>query len=135
MHCSQSIRPARATPNRNTPRQRGVLTLPGNSKLGIIGFEPRLTDPESVVLPLHQSPVIARIHRFHRNYIVGSRTVTRRPYVGYVSNSLMTCCSSTPVRRWSRPWNLNVNFAWSMPRQCRIVALRSFTWAGFSATL
>ena len=38
---------------------------------------------------------------------------------------------STPVRRWSRPWNLNVKRSWSMPRQCRIVAFRSLTWTGF----
>ncbi len=26
-------------------------------KAGVLGFEPRLTDPESVVLPLHHTPV------------------------------------------------------------------------------
>src|SRR5947209_5370150 len=29
------------------------------TKAGDLGFEPRLTDPESVVLPLHQSPKAA----------------------------------------------------------------------------
>src|SRR5262249_28933304 len=29
----------------------------GASAAGDLGFEPRLTDPESVVLPLHQSPL------------------------------------------------------------------------------
>jgi hypothetical protein len=54
---------------------------------------------------------------------------------GYLSNSMIGLCSSTPVSRWSRPWNLYVNLPWSIPRQCRMVAFRSFTWAGFSATL
>src|SRR5262249_48875109 len=43
--------------------------------------------------------------------------------------------SSTPVRRTSSPWNLNVSFLWSMPRQCRIVAFMSWMWTGFSTTL
>src|SRR3954453_1736490 len=56
----------------------------GNSgfrKAGDLGFEPRLTDPESVVLPLHQSPKLASrwVRRFslHRspNYTVCTRPV------------------------------------------------------------
>ena len=31
---------------------------PGSSIIGDLGFEPRLTAPEAVVLPLHQSPVL-----------------------------------------------------------------------------
>ena len=53
----------------------------------------------------------------------------------YAKISLTTFAGSTPVSRWSRPWNLNVNRAWSMPRQCRMVAFRSLTWTGFSTTL
>src|SRR5262245_20211599 len=34
------------------------------SRTGDLGFEPRLTDPESVVLPLHQSPRRAFLARF-----------------------------------------------------------------------
>ena len=40
-------------------------------------------------------------------------------------------CSSTPVNRTSRPWNLKLKRRWSMPRQCRIVAFRSWMWTGF----
>src|SRR5690349_10288793 len=35
---------------------RSVTTSRKSLKTGDLGFEPRLTDPESVVLPLHQSP-------------------------------------------------------------------------------
>ena len=48
----------------------------------------------------------------------------------HASTSLTTRASSTPVNRASNPWNLWVNFRWSIPRQWRIVALRSFTWTG-----
>ncbi len=44
-------------------------------------------------------------------------------------------CSSTPVSRTSRPWNLNVSRLWSMPRQWRIVAFRSWMWTGSFTTL
>src|SRR5262245_63637958 len=37
---------------KSPPRSRRALL-----KAGDLGFEPRLTDPESVVLPLHQSPI------------------------------------------------------------------------------
>lgn|GEM_PF-3185449 len=30
---------------------------PRRVRAGVLGFEPRLTDPESVVLPLHHTPV------------------------------------------------------------------------------
>ena len=36
----------------------GKIIWDGNKKTGEQGFEPRLTDPESVVLPLHYSPVL-----------------------------------------------------------------------------
>ena len=35
--------------------------ISGFRKAGDLGFEPRLTDPESVVLPLHQSPSGCRV--------------------------------------------------------------------------
>ena len=49
------------------------------------------------------------------------------------SAQLKTCVTTLPwtsVRRWWRPWNLNVSRVWSMPRQCSIVACRSWTWTG-----
>ncbi len=45
--------------------------------------------------------------------------------LAYTNSSVTTRCFSTPVSRWSSPWNLNVNRSWSIPRQCRIVAFRS----------
>ena len=33
-----------------------LVVVAALSSTGDLGFEPRLTDPESVVLPLHQSP-------------------------------------------------------------------------------
>ena len=41
-----------------------------------------------------------------------------------------TTAPCTSVRRKSRPWNWKVSRVWSMPRQCRIVAFRSWTWTG-----
>src|SRR5262245_4365049 len=35
-------------------------------KAGELGFEPRLTDPESVVLPLHYSPMSRAVGRVQR---------------------------------------------------------------------
>ena len=35
----------------------------GLRETGELGFEPRLTDPESVVLPLHQSPLSRFVSR------------------------------------------------------------------------
>lgn len=33
-------------------------SLFNNKHAGVLGFEPRQTDPESVVLPLHHTPII-----------------------------------------------------------------------------
>ena len=35
----------------------GVIVLE-DARIGVLGFEPRLTDSESVVLPLHHTPVV-----------------------------------------------------------------------------
>src|SRR4051812_45235106 len=53
----------------------------------------------------------------------------------YASNAVTALAGTTPVSRCSRPWNLYESFAWSMPMQCRMVALRSRRWTGFSTTL
>jgi len=53
------------------------------------------------------------------------------------NNQASSLCSTLPctsVRRKSRPWNLKVSFSCSKPRRCKIVACRSCTWAGSSAT-
>ena len=42
----------------------------------------------------------------------------------------LTTLPCTSVSRWCRPWNLKVSRVWSMPRQCSIVACRSWTWTG-----
>jgi hypothetical protein len=47
--CCQSVASTFST----SPYYTGIF---GFRKAGDLGFEPRLTDPESVVLPLHQSP-------------------------------------------------------------------------------
>ena len=47
----------------------------------------------------------------------------------------LTTLPCTSVRRKSRPWKRNVSRVWSMPRQCRIVALRSWMWTGSLTTL
>ena len=46
-----------------------------------------------------------------------------------------TCAGSTPVGFWLRPWKRKVKRLWSMPRQWRMVALRSRMWTGFSTML
>ena len=48
-------------------------------------------------------------------------------YVFYARISFTGLWSSTPVKRRSSPWNLIDNRRWSMPRQCRMVAFKSFT--------
>ena len=55
---------------------------------------------------------------------VGSRRMSqaRMPFTGV--------WSSTPVRRWSSPMNLNVSRRWSIPMQWRIVAFMSWMWTG-----
>ena len=56
---------------RFAPRQNWGGEL-GETKTGDIGLEPILTDPESAVLPLHQSPSVAwfSIREPARLYIV-----------------------------------------------------------------
>ena len=51
------------------------------------------------------------------------------PASGYASTSFTTS-PNTSVRRKSRPWKRYVSRLWSMPRQCSIVACRSWTWTG-----
>ena len=48
-----------ASRKRKTPAS--VYLAGAFSSTGELGFEPRLTDPESVVLPLHYSPVLRLI--------------------------------------------------------------------------
>src|SRR5262245_2297161 len=48
----------------------------------------------------------------------------------YATNSLITFDGSTPVRRWSSPWYLNVNFSWSSPSKLSTVAWKSWMWQG-----
>ena len=36
------------------------LILQGLNFVGVLGFEPRMTGPESVVLPLHHTPIMVR---------------------------------------------------------------------------
>jgi multiple sugar transport system substrate-binding protein len=57
----------------------------------------------------------------------GGQAQARMPFTGW--------CSSTPVRRTSRPRKGWVKRLWSMPRQWSIVACRSRRWTGFSAML
>ena len=53
----------------------------------------------------------------------------------YASTAFTTRASSTPVSRMSSPCTGTVKRAWSMPMQCRIVALSSFRCTGASTTL
>ena len=79
------------------PRREGLPSLPGlNAEQSYLarttgepGFEPGLTDPESVVLPLHYSPTIlaSLSHRhFSENtvYIISSPTSNKIPGISRV---------------------------------------------------
>jgi len=57
------------------------------------------------------------------------------PLFSYSRMSLTGWWGSTPVRRMSSPWCLTVKRRWSMPRQWRIVAFRSWMCTGFSTML
>ena len=50
-HCIVSIG---STNNRNQTKKAAELST---ALVGLPGFEPRMTGPESVVLPLHHSPI------------------------------------------------------------------------------
>ena len=47
-----TLAPPKAKPNKKREQHDVVLFL-----VGLPGFEPRMTGPESVVLPLHHSPI------------------------------------------------------------------------------
>ena len=51
-------------------------------------------------------------------------------FSGQARISLTTRAGSTPVRRWSRPWNLKENRWWSNPSRCSTVAWKSRMWTG-----
>jgi hypothetical protein len=43
------------------------------SEAGVLGFEPRQTDPESVVLPLHYTPIFSHLSGVARIYKITFR--------------------------------------------------------------
>jgi hypothetical protein len=47
-----------------------AISVRGHRRLaGELGFEPRQTESESVVLPLHHSPIIAQRHQYVRRHL------------------------------------------------------------------
>ena len=57
------------------------------------------------------------------------------PQADYANSAFTGDTGSTPVTFASSPWNLYVSRLWSIPMQCKIVALSSLMLTGFSATL
>ena len=66
---------------------------------------------------------------------VHHRRTTARRSRRYPISGLITRAGSTPVSRWSSPWNRYVKRSWSIPKQCSMVAFRSRMCTGCCATL
>jgi hypothetical protein len=63
---------------------------------GELGFEPRQTESESVVLPLHHSPIIALVHQRVR-WMSGQSAATG-------SRQIAVCADGVVLLAWSGPW-------------------------------
>ena len=65
----------KTTPNKkNDPQKRVVL-------VGLPGFEPRMTGPESVVLPLHHSPIFLFDGAKVEYYFVFTKKIAKKIHI------------------------------------------------------
>src|SRR5438105_4276917 len=96
-------------PERGRGYQGGTIVANGTPKLlhsgesppvqaGELGFEPRLTDPESVVLPLHHSPFPSPNPMRHRGQTQEEGEVNPGPVAGLLDGLLPGHCGRRGTR-------------------------------------
>jgi hypothetical protein len=68
-----------------------------SSLVGLPGFEPRLTESKSVVLPLHHNPIIFLAHAQNWDAKIRFRGFSAKRFFGYLAKRKKGKCKTKPT--------------------------------------